>query len=123
MTIEKLQYLEKWLELSFLEEREKNRSENSDAAQKFKIQTDGYYIPSSLPSQKKFEFDLESYEELSLALNNLPQNFNNNPSIYLKFSQLFESETQAEILLELLNIGLNFSICHQKRRTSISGTL
>ena len=85
MTPQKLQYLEKWLELSFLEEREKNLTENSASR-------------SPNPLQKKFEFDLESYEELSLALNNLPQNFNHNPSIYLKFSQLFESETQAETL-------------------------
>jgi hypothetical protein len=98
MTIQKLQYLEKWLELSFLEEREKNRSENSDAAQKSKFQTQGYFIPNSDLQKKKFEFDLESYEELSLALNNLPQNFNHNPSIYLKFSKSFESEKDAETL-------------------------
>jgi hypothetical protein len=41
MNVQKIRYLEKWLECIFLEEREENQRENSEAAKRFHFQNQG----------------------------------------------------------------------------------
>jgi hypothetical protein len=116
MTVEKIQYLEKWMQMIFLEEKAENERQNTAAAKRtysYNLLNDPTTQPPDDSLEKVFAFDLESFEELSMkfqahATQNAAHGNPKNPAPeYLKFSKIFSNENSALNLLENLQIGLN----------------
>jgi hypothetical protein len=73
---------------------------------------------------KKFEFELESYDELSISLKDKHLKYEEGQTINIKFSKTFANdETLSEYLLENFQIGANIVINHPTTQTMLSGVL
>lgn len=118
----RIQYLEKWLDLSLLEEfadHEKTKAENY---KQISTLQNGYTQQEELEKLKSFEFELESYDELKIQLKQAENSFKAD-SIYIKFSKVFENESDGLIVIEKLSSGLSVILRHPISRSMLSGIL
>ena len=124
MTVSKLKYLERWLELVKLEERQNFLIEHGS----LDLPTQSFASSNNFKaeSSKKFLFEFENYEEMMSAWNDKDAKANQGQSSDIarqKFGKCYEHESEATSLMEALTIGNTFSISHLQSNVTLYGTL